>query len=122
MRRLFATTTSAVLLCATVAFAPSACQARDAVAARPLQVSLSFNLVLPATEAGMTGKLLPAESTRRAFYQVITAECEVLLATIASACQLTNASINISEQRHNQPQPYVQINGSGSFAITLKPR
>lgn len=99
----------------------STCQARDAGTVRPVQISLSFNLTMTA-EAGARGPLVPAESTRRAFYQHLTSECDLLLATIAATCQLTNANVNVSEQRHNQPMPYVQINGSGTFAVQLKPR
>ena len=115
---------TAALFCAVVAAATSTCIAQDTRAARPAQVSLGFNLTISAAEAESTsqGRLVPAESTRRAFYQLIAAECDILLATIASSCQLSNASVNIAEQRHNQPSPYVQINGSGNFAITLKPK
>ncbi len=97
--------------------------ARDVRVTGPSQVSVSFSIVLPASaESGLHGRFSSTDGMRRAFYEFVTRECELLLATIAATCQLTNANVNVSEQRHNQPSPYVQINGSGSFAIMLKPR
>ena len=121
MRRSLIEISRDALFCAALAAAVPSCNAKDARATGPAQVSMSFNLTIPAGEHALQSSLTPTESTRRTFYQLVAAECEVLLATIAATCQLTNASVNISEQRHNQQSPYTQINGSGNFAITLKP-
>jgi hypothetical protein len=107
-------------VCGTLAFGSTMVSAQDMRMARPAQISLGFNLTLSAAEMGDQNRLMASEGLRKLFYEMMSRECDVLLATIASSCQLTNASINIHEQRHGQPTPYVQLNGNGSFQVMLK--
>ena len=116
-------TATMAALAAALALAPGkASLGQETRPARPAQISLSVSLALPAPEGAWPGRLAQTEAVRRAIYEVLSAECEVLLASIAAACQLTSANVGLSEQRHSQPAPYLQINGNGTFAVTLKPR
>ena len=108
------------LLVAALAAQVAAAEAQTTPPPRPVTVSLSFNMTIPAFESGPQGNFTLSEGTRKAFYELVAGECRLLLATIASSCQVINVNVNISEQRHHQPNAYVQVHGSGSYAVTLK--
>ena len=110
-----------VTLAAVLGHSPCA-TAREATGLRENQISVGFNVSLPLTQTAGQQSLLQAESTRRAFYDLLTRECDVLLASIASTCRLTSANVTVSEQRHGHAHPYVQVNANGQFAIELKAR
>ena len=123
---------AALVFASTLVFASSALACRtqadigQTVGNRMVQVSVNFNTSRPASELRDPGDSeqspsSPATAARRSLYFLVTKECDVLLATIASSCQLANISVS-SREYSNPPHqgPMVDATVSATLAIELK--
>lgn len=91
------------------------------MAHQPVNVSISFNRQTPA--GGMSEDEMAEAQTdgRVLLYKLAQEECDVLLRVIAETCRLTHLNVSSQMQNYgNQNQPMLYINGSATFAITLK--
>jgi len=108
----------ALALITAPAFAESNTMALPAVG--PVSVNVSYNLQLPAGPG--TAELLSSveRNARKSMYTLAAKECEALLATIASSCQIT--AINVSTQINRYPSqvPTLYISSNVSMQIALK--
>ena len=88
----------------------------------PVSVNVSYNLQLPAGPGPDTAELLSRaeRDARKSMYMLTSKECEDLLATIASSCQIT--AINVSTQINRYPGqvPTLYISSNVSMQIALK--
>jgi hypothetical protein len=83
-----------------------------------VQVGINFFIAGPSDEGEEADKI--RDRARRAVYQMAASECDLLMATIASACRLEAININVNRQRGpNMPEGY-NTTGSLSFRIQLK--
>ena len=110
----------ALALTAAPAFAESNTMALSATG--PVSVNVSYNLQLPAGPGPDTTELLSSveRNARKSMYTLAAKECEDLLATIASSCQIT--AINVSTQINRYPgqMPTLYISSNVSMQIALK--
>ncbi len=81
-----------------------------------INVNVSINLEIPVTDRSLKTVSREQREGRKVLYRLATSECQVLTATIAQTCRLTN--LNVSTQLRNKQSMYV--NGNAQFAITLK--
>ena len=81
-----------------------------------INVNVSINLEIPVSDRSLQTVAREQKDGRKVLYRLATSECEVLTATIADTCRLTN--LNVSTQLRNKQSMYVS--GNAQFAITLK--
>ena len=63
-----------------------------------------------------------ADQGRRHLYMLLAKECEVLLETIATDCQMNRANVNTQlRQRNRSTREGVRVSGSATYQIQLKP-
>jgi hypothetical protein len=91
---------------------------------RLIEISVSYNLMLPIKTDDTAAQRETLEAGRRMLYEIAAGECKVLQATIASSCRLERLNVQSSIQRH-APSPAVgqnmaQLGANGSYRIVLK--
>ena len=113
---------AALTLALTAAPALAESNAIALPATGPVNVNVSYNLQLPAGPGPDTAELLSSaeRDARKSMYTLAAKECEALLATIASSCQIT--AINVSTQINRYPGqvPTLYISSNVSMQIALK--
>ncbi len=86
-----------------------------------VNVNVSFNTEVPLPDLTEATIAATQEEGRRFLYRLGRAECAVLKEVIAKTCRLTNLNVSAQLRTHNAAQPpRLYLNGSASFAITLK--
>ncbi|MEO0619887.1 MAG: hypothetical protein AAFZ01_11500 [Pseudomonadota bacterium] len=112
---------AAIAVLASIVFASPLSQA--SASAESVRVSISYNLTIKADTDAADDIAAAQSKGRRAMYQMMAAECEVLNETIAASCKLSNFNIqsgNRYRRRTNNADNSVQIRGTGSYRIELK--
>lgn len=107
------------LLLATTAL-PAGAQSLDRrLGPRPVDVTVSYSLVLPVRSQAIDDQKQTLENGRRAMYEMASTECKNLLATIALSCQLARLSVQSNMQRGSNSETTI-ISASASYQIQLK--
>ncbi|MEL7543063.1 MAG: hypothetical protein AAGJ70_04745 [Pseudomonadota bacterium] len=92
--------------------------------AESVRVSISYNLTIKADSDGADDIAAAQSKGRRAMYQMMAAECDVLNETIAASCKLSNFNIQSGNRyrrrANNNADNNVQIRGTGSYRIEMK--
>ena len=89
---------------------------------KPVKISVSYQFFIEGETRQMSDQADLADQGRRHLYKLLAKECEVLLQTIASDCQMNRA--NVSAQLRNQSrrtQRGIRVSGSATYQIDLKP-
>lgn len=107
---------------AAVAQAPSS---RAEIMPRPdhggeVRVSLHMNFFVPGAADDSDASFKAQEQVRRRLYESAARECDVLRATIASACRVESINININRNYRAQQGEGFNVSGNFGFRVTLK--
>ena len=86
---------------------------------RPVDVTVSYSLVLPVRSTTLDDQKQALENGRRAMYEMASTECKNLLATIALSCQLARLHVQSNMQRGTNTETTI-ISASASYQIQLK--
>lgn len=86
---------------------------------RPVDVTVSYSLVLPVRSTALDDQKQALENGRRAMYEMASTECKNLLATIALSCQLARLNVQSNMQRGTNTETTI-ISASASYQIQLK--
>lgn len=86
---------------------------------RPVDVTVSYSLVLPVRSTTLDDQKQALENGRRAMYEMASTECKNLLATIALSCQLARLNVQSNMQRGTNTETTI-ISASASYQIQLK--
>lgn len=86
---------------------------------RPVDVTVSYSLMLPVRSNAIDDQKQALENGRRAMYEMASTECKNLLATIALSCQLSRLNVQSNIQRGNNNETTI-ISASASYQIQLK--
>lgn len=90
---------------------------------RVVQVSVSFNNVVPLADLSEQSLVGTQKRARELVYRLAREECGVLQATIAATCHLNNINVSAQVRDHRNHQPLsLYVNGNYRFTITLKDR
>ena len=85
---------------------------------RPVDVTVSYSLVLPVRSTTLDDQKQALENGRRAMYEMASTECKTLLATIALSCQLARLNVQSNMQRGTNTETTI-ISASASYQIQL---
>lgn len=85
---------------------------------RPVDVTVSYSLVLPVRSTTLDDQKQALENGRRAMYEMASTECKNLLATIALSCQLARLNVQSNMQRGTNTETTI-ISASASYQIQL---
>ncbi len=99
---------------------PASAQSLDRrLGPRPVDVTVSYSLVLPVRSTALDDQKQALENGRRAMYEMASTECKNLLATIALSCQLARLNVQSNMQRGTNTETTI-ISASASYQIQLK--
>lgn len=99
---------------------PASAQSLDRrLGPRPVDVTVSYSLVLPVRSTTLDDQKQALENGRRAMYEMASTECKNLLATIALSCQLARLNVQSNMQRGTNTETTI-ISASASYQIQLK--
>lgn len=98
---------------------PASAQSLDRrLGPRPVDVTVSYSLVLPVRSTALDDQKQALENGRRAMYEMASTECKNLLATIALSCQLARLNVQSNMQRGTNTETTI-ISASASYQIQL---
>ncbi len=83
-----------------------------------VQVHVTFFVEGAADDSDAS--LRAQEDARRKLYESAARECDVLLATIASACRVESINININRNYRPRQGDGFNVSGNFGFRVTLK--
>lgn len=87
----------------------------------PVTISVSYQFFLPGEAKKLSEQADLADEGRRQVYQMLARECDVLLETIASECQIDRANVNSQITRQRPNEEGARVTGSATYRIALKP-
>jgi hypothetical protein len=117
---------SSILPCAALAQSTSRVlsQAQPAGASDgPITVTVQYSFALPVKSNDVDSQRTTMEQSRIMLYEMTAKECEMLLATIASSCQLSGLNLHSNVARPGLPgYELMNVSGNAQFKIVLKPK
>jgi len=88
---------------------------------RQIIVTVQYNFALPVRPNDVDSQRTVMEQGRTMIYQLAAKECEMLLATIASSCQLERLNLQTNIARHHRPgEELINLSANAQFKIELK--
>lgn len=87
---------------------------------RPMTVNVSVHTVVKDVSAENPDMLKAQAEVRRNIYQVAGRECTLLLATIASACEMKGVNISLRDYGGRIQPPRLDVRGNLSYTIIAK--
>lgn len=129
--RIFTAAAAVVLTCLTwaaVAHAQTASRSSPrpfplTTSAQPktVNISVSYQFFLDGNTTDMDEQAALADKGRKHLYRMLARECEVLLETIAEECYINRANVSSRVQNYRRRRDGIQISGSATYRIELKP-
>ena len=90
---------------------------------RQIIVTVQYNFALPVKPNDVDSQRTVMEQGRTIVYQLTAKECDMLLATIASSCQLERLNLQTNIPRHHRPgEELINLSANAQFKIELKPK
>ena len=90
---------------------------------RQITVTVQYNFALPVKPNDVDSQRTVMEQGRTMLYQMTAKECEMLLASIASSCQLERLNLQTNIARHHRPgEELINLSANAQFKIELKPK
>ena len=86
----------------------------------PVTISVSYQFFLTGEVKKLGDQTELADEGRKQVYRMLSRECEVLLETIASECQIERANVNSQITRQRPNEDGVRVTGSATYRIELK--
>jgi hypothetical protein len=86
-----------------------------------VNISVSYQFFLEGNASDMDEQAKLADEGRKHLYRMLARECEVLLDTIADTCAINRANVSSRVQNLRNRQDGIQISGSATYLIELKP-
>ena len=94
-----------------------------AVDSRYVSVTVAYNFALPVKPNDVDSQRASMEQGRTMLYEMTAKECEMLLATMASSCQLERLNLQTSVVRNQRPgEDLLNVSANAQFKIQLKPK
>ncbi|MCB1550265.1 MAG: hypothetical protein KDJ41_20885 [Hyphomicrobiaceae bacterium] len=88
----------------------------------PQMITVGFRFSVPGDTGSAEKQGALAEEGRRAVYMLMSKECQILLATIATTCRLKHANVHTSTRPgRGDMKGTVDIHGNASYEVELKP-
>ena len=88
-----------------------------------ITVTVSYSFALPVKPNDVDSQRATMQESRTMLYQMTAKECEILLATIASSCQLGGLNVQSNVVRQGVPgYELMNVSANAQFKIVLKPR
>jgi hypothetical protein len=88
---------------------------------KTVNISVSYQFFLDGNTADMDEQAGLADKGRKHLYRMLARECEVLLETIAEECYINRANVSSRVQNYRRRRDGIQISGSATYRIELKP-
>jgi hypothetical protein len=89
--------------------------------AKKVNISVSYQFFLDGNTSDMDEQAALADKGRKHLYRMLARECEVLLETIAQECYINRANVSSRVQNYRSRRDGIQISGSATYQIELKP-
>ena len=86
-----------------------------------VSISVSYQFFLEGNASDVDEQAKLADEGRKHLYRMLARECEVLLDTIADTCAINRANVSSRVQNLRNRQDGIQISGSATYQIELKP-
>ncbi|MGE0629392.1 MAG: hypothetical protein AB7O43_16340 [Hyphomicrobiaceae bacterium] len=90
-------------------------------AARPITVSVNYNINLPLRQMDAAAQTRAMESGRKMLYRMAVSECAVMLQTIATRCALSKLNVQSNLSRTQSAQTTIRLSASAQYSVGLKP-
>lgn len=88
---------------------------------KTVNISVSYQFFLDGNTTDMDEQAGLADKGRKHLYRMLARECEVLLETIAEECYINRANVSSRVQNYRSRRDGIQISGSATYRIELKP-
>lgn len=85
-----------------------------------VRVSVRMNFFVPGAIEDSDASFKAQEQVRRKLYESAARECDVLRATIASACRVESINININRNYRSRQGDGFNVSGNFGLRVTLK--
>ena len=87
---------------------------------RGVDISVSYQFYIPGNANDLTAQAELSEKGRRALYTLLGNECDTLIETIASSCEITRANVNSQINRSRTRRGGVRVSGSATYRIRFR--
>lgn len=88
---------------------------------RPIDITVQYSISLPVKSGDVEAQRAALEQGRRMLYEMASAECEVLLATISVQCRMERLNVQSNPARR-QNEDLINLTANGQYKITVKPK
>lgn len=87
-----------------------------------VDISVTYQFFISGQAETLEEQAKLSDQGRRAIYALLGRECDALLETIASSCEISRANVNSQINRMRSRRRGVRVSGSATYRIKFKPR
>ncbi|MEM1306710.1 MAG: hypothetical protein AAGG99_04225 [Pseudomonadota bacterium] len=89
---------------------------------RGVEISVTYQFFISGNAQSLEDQASLSDQGRRALYTLLGRECDALLETIATTCEIRRANVNSQINRSTSRRRGVRVSGSATYRIEFKPR